>query len=46
VAARILVVEDNRDVDGYIAKPIDPAPFACEIEAFLPDGLRSRRGPA
>jgi CheY-like chemotaxis protein len=32
--------------DGYITKPIDPVAFAAEIEAFLPDGLRPRSGPA
>jgi CheY-like chemotaxis protein len=31
---------------GYITKPIDPVAFAGEIEAFLPDGLRPRSGPA
>ncbi|HME81439.1 MAG TPA: response regulator [Candidatus Eremiobacteraceae bacterium] len=30
--------------DGYVAKPIDPEKFVSQIEAFLPERMRSR-GP-
>lgn len=32
--------------DGYIAKPIDPATFVHQVEAFIPETLRSSLTPA
>ncbi|MBV8171698.1 MAG: response regulator [Candidatus Eremiobacteraeota bacterium] len=46
VTAQAMVGDRKRALDagfdGYIAKPIDPQRFLSQIEAFLPEPLRSR----
>jgi CheY-like chemotaxis protein len=50
IAVTALAMVGDRDrvlsagFDGYISKPIDPQRFVSEVDAFLPQGLRSQRG--
>lgn len=47
VAVTALAMVGDRDkalasgFDGYLPKPIDPATFVAQVEAFLPPGLRA-----
>jgi CheY-like chemotaxis protein len=48
IAVTALAMAGNREqiiaagFDGYIAKPISPETFVGEVDAFLPDGKRSK----
>jgi len=48
IAVTALAMVGDRDrvlsagFDGYLSKPIDPSKFVVEVDAFLPDDLRSR----
>lgn len=50
IAVTALAMSGDRDrilssgFDGYVAKPIEPRTFVKQIEAFLPEYLRSKRG--
>jgi CheY-like chemotaxis protein len=49
IAVTALVMVGDRErllasgFDGYIAKPIDPQAFVAQVEAYLPEGLRSSK---